>query len=43
MTTLSLTAYMLIWPVLVGVVLVVITRGFLREWRSARKAGRPLI
>lgn len=43
MTTLFLTIYLLIWPVLVGIVLVVISRGFIREWRSARKEGRPLL
>ncbi|CAL9506979.1 putative transporter small subunit [Streptomyces sp. NPDC057245] len=43
MTTAALTAYVLIWPVLVAVVLVVISRGFLREWLEARRNGEDLI
>ncbi len=43
MTTLSLTIYLLMWPVLVGIVLVVVSKAFISEWRLARREGRPLI
>ncbi|MEU3096403.1 putative transporter small subunit [Streptomyces sp. NPDC006967] len=43
MSTAVLTAYVLVWPVLVAVVLFVIGRGFLREWAEARRDGRDLI
>ncbi|GGV14527.1 putative transporter small subunit [Streptomyces griseoflavus] len=43
MTTAALTAYVLMWPVLVAVVLFVISRGFFREWAEARRDGRDLI
>ena len=38
-----LTFYVLVWPAVVAVVLVFIARGFLRDWREARRAGRPII
>lgn len=43
MTTLLLTLYVLIWPIVVAGVLFFIARGFLRDWREARREGRPLI
>lgn len=43
MSATFLTAYLLIWPVLVAGVLYVLAKNFLREWREARKTGRPLI
>lgn len=43
MDNITLTLYVLIWPALVAVVLFVITRAFLREWREARREGRDLI
>ncbi|MDT0378292.1 MULTISPECIES: putative transporter small subunit [unclassified Streptomyces] len=43
MTTLALTVYILIWPVIVAGVLFVISRAFYREWAEARRNGRPLI
>ncbi|MFF9295453.1 putative transporter small subunit [Streptomyces sp. NPDC014764] len=43
MSTAALTAYVLMWPVLVAVVLLVIGRGFFREWAEARRKGEDLI
>lgn len=43
MTTLALTVYVLIWPLVVAAVLFVISRGFLREWAEARSEGRDVI
>ncbi|CAL9420260.1 putative transporter small subunit [Streptomyces sp. enrichment culture] len=43
MSTAALTAYVLMWPVLVAVVLFVIGRGFFREWAEARRKGEDLI
>lgn len=43
MTTLALTAYVLIWPVIVAFVLFFLGRGFLKDWSQARKEGRPLV
>lgn len=43
MSTLALTIYVLMWPVLVAVVMAVIGRGFLREWLDARRRGDDLI
>lgn len=38
-----LTFYVLMWPAAVAVVLLVIARGFYRDWREARREGRQLI
>lgn len=43
MTTLMLTSYVLMWPIIVAAVLFVLVRGFFAEWREARKHGRDLI
>lgn len=43
MTTLALTAYVLIWPVIVAFVLYFLGRGFFKDWRQSRKEGRPII
>ncbi|WP_432055934.1 putative transporter small subunit [Streptomyces sp. bgisy022] len=43
MSTALLTAYILMWPVLVAIVLFVISRGFFREWAEARRNGEDLI
>lgn len=43
MSSFLLTAYLLIWPVLVFGVLFVLVSGFTREWRDARAEGRPLV
>lgn len=43
MTSLMLTAYVLMWPVIVTAVLFVLCRAFFNEWRSARREGRDII
>ena len=43
MSTLFLTIYVLIWPAIVAVVLWVLVSAFVKEWREARRDGRPLI
>jgi len=43
MTPYWMTAYVLIWPALVAVVLSVLVLSFYREWRVARKEGRDMI
>lgn len=43
MNTLILTAYILMWPLIVAGVLFVISRAFLHEWVTARKHGRDII
>ncbi|WP_114853210.1 putative transporter small subunit [Brachybacterium sp. YJGR34] len=41
--TALLTAYVLMWPVLVLGVLVTITGAFVKDVRKARAEGRPVI
>lgn len=41
--TVLLTAYVLMWPVLVLGVLIAIARGFAKDVAEARKEGRPVI
>ncbi|WP_217996708.1 putative transporter small subunit [Nocardioides jensenii] len=43
MESILLTVYVLVWPLLAGIVLFVITAGFVKEWREARREGRDLI
>lgn len=43
MKTTLLSLYVLVWPALVAVVLVVISRGFIKEWLDARRSGRDLV
>lgn len=43
MSTLALTAYVLIWPIIVAFVLFFLGRGFFKDWRQARNDGRPII
>lgn len=38
-----LTAYVLVWPVIVAAVLMFIARAFFSEWIEARREGKPLI
>ncbi|MCW2288437.1 putative transporter small subunit [Leucobacter luti] len=42
-STVLLTLYVLIWPVLVAGTLTVIIRAFIKDWREARREGRPII
>lgn len=41
--SLVLTAYVLIWPVIVAAVLFVISRAFISEWLQSRKEGRRMV
>lgn len=41
--TVGLTIYMLMWPVIVAATMIIIARGFYKDWREARREGRPLI
>ncbi len=43
MSTTLLTFYVLMWPALVAIVLVVISRAFFTEWRQARQRGEDII
>lgn len=43
MSTMWLTAYVLVWPVIVVGTLFVIIRAFYRDWREAKREGRDLI
>jgi predicted ABC-type sugar transport system permease subunit len=43
MSTMFLSLYLLIWPLIVATVLAVIVYAFGKEWQAARKAGRPLM
>lgn len=43
MSTTVLTAYVLMWPVLVAIVLFIISRAFFAEWREARRKGEDII
>lgn len=43
MNEILLSAYVLIWPLIVAGVLFVLVRAFLREIREARRDGRPMI
>ena len=40
---LTLTAYTLMWPVIVAVVMIVIGRAFVMEWKEARDEGIDLV
>ncbi|MGO1394024.1 putative transporter small subunit, partial [Agrococcus casei] len=39
MSVIALTAYFLMWPVMVAVIMFTIARGFFKDWREARKNG----
>ncbi|WP_313817842.1 putative transporter small subunit [Citricoccus sp.] len=43
MTTVLLTVYVLMWPVIVAAVLFFIARGFFRDVSESKKAGHPII
>lgn len=43
MNTIALTAYVLVWPVLVAIVMAVIANGFVREWLASRRSGKDLV
>lgn len=43
MESILLTAYVLVWPLVTGIVLFVITSAFIKEWREAKREGRDII
>ncbi|WP_029088777.1 putative transporter small subunit [Brevibacterium album] len=43
MSAAVLTAYVLVWPILVAGILVTIARGFAKDVKEARVEGRPII
>lgn len=43
MGTLTLTVYVLMWPVIVAGVLFFLVGGFIKDWRKARKEGQRII
>lgn len=43
MGTFGLTAYVLIWPALVAIVLAVLVKAFFADWLEARREGRSII
>ncbi|WP_324650218.1 putative transporter small subunit [Georgenia sp. H159] len=38
-----LTFYVLMWPVIVAAVLFFIARGFIQDWRTAKRERRSII
>lgn len=43
MDVVLLTAYFLMWPVMVGAIMFVIARGFFKDWKEAREKGEHII
>ena len=43
MESMLLTAYVLVWPLVTGIVLAVISTAFVKEWREAKREGRDII
>ncbi|MCF7646547.1 putative transporter small subunit [Bacillus subtilis] len=43
MSPMLLTAYVLVWPVIVAGVLLFLLRSFFSEWAEARRENRPII
>ncbi|MGH3350578.1 MAG: putative transporter small subunit [Nocardioides sp.] len=43
MESMLLTAYVLVWPLVTGIVLYVISSAFIKEWRQAKRDGRDII
>ena len=43
METLLLTAYVLVWPIIVVGVLAVVIRAFVRDAKEAKREGRDII
>lgn len=41
--TVLLTAYVLVWPIIVAGTLFVIVRAFAKEWLQAKREGRKII
>lgn len=43
MNVFLMTAYMLVWPVLVVIMMVVIGRGVIQDFRRARRRGEDVV
>ncbi len=43
MTTVLLTTYVLVWPVIVAGTLIYIAKSFWTEWREARARGERIV
>ncbi|WP_029265330.1 MULTISPECIES: putative transporter small subunit [unclassified Microbacterium] len=43
METILLTAYVLVWPIIVVGVLVVVVRAFVKDAKEAKREGRDII
>ncbi|MFF1541633.1 putative transporter small subunit [Microbacterium sp. NPDC058269] len=43
METILLTAYVLVWPIIVVGVLVVVVRAFVKDAKQAKREGRDII
>lgn len=43
MGNIILTAYILVWPLLTALVLAVLTRGVVRDYREARQRGTTVV
>ncbi|EHY88695.1 putative transporter small subunit [Saccharomonospora azurea] len=43
METILVTAYIMVWPLLTAIVLAVLTRGVIKDYRSARKDGTTVV
>lgn len=43
LTTVALTVYVLMWPVLVAIMMFIIGRGFYKDWKNARDRGVDIV
>lgn len=43
METILLTLYVLVWPVIVLAVMLLLVKGFVADWREARREDRTLL
>lgn len=43
METILMTVYVLMWPAIVIGILGILVKGFVSDWKQARREGRPLI
>lgn len=43
MNDILMTAYILVWPILVAIMMFVMGRGIVRDFRSARRDGEDMV
>lgn len=43
MTTALMTVYILVWPVLAAIVLIILTIGVINDYRDAHREGRSVV